>query len=146
LLLGEVLPTIAAGNFLLQQIRGVAAEGGLNPSMTGELLLNFRAIGVIFGMMLFGMALKLIYIPVQSGRASQAGIALFSFSLWVVATSVVFGSAGWFRLLVFAIPIMLVHCTVPRVARPGAPQRPRRRLKYRRGGSARNGAAYELKH
>jgi hypothetical protein len=98
---------IDAGVFLTNKaFPGQFAMGGMIPSLTGELNLNFGIYGSAICMILYGMVLRLIYTLVGNNRQSLIIISLYPYSLWIIGKMVVDGFHLLFYLVTVAFPIV----------------------------------------
>lgn len=110
---------IDAGVFLTEKaFPGKFAMGGMIPSLTGELNLNFGVYGSAICMLIYGIVLRLIYILIEINRNNFLLISLYPYSLWIIGKMVVDGFHLLFYLISVSFPIIFL-LTVVSIIYPG---------------------------
>jgi oligosaccharide repeat unit polymerase len=79
---------ISLGQIVGAEIYGVGIGvigGGVPPTIVGELYFNFNLVGVIVGMLLFGVLTRFVYSLVNGTRRTPARVIIYAFSLMGIA-------------------------------------------------------------
>lgn len=120
-----------AGPLLFQvlnpQVRDVRA--GAQPSLLGELYLNFALPGVLIGLFVYGILLKMVGKLVNKHALNDFDLALYPYVLVMAAMLVISGTHVVFRIVVAVAGVVIIGLFTQR-ARAG--QKPKRRVRRSR--------------
>lgn len=108
-----------AGPFLFQLLNPHAsdARAGAQPSLPGELLLNFGLAGVLIGLFVYGAVLKLTGRLVNKAPLDELGLALYPYIAVMLAMIAISGTHVIFRIIIVTAGSMAVVFVTRRKAR-----------------------------
>jgi len=111
LIFNNYLETIHAGSFMdkLANPEHKYSRTALSPSLPGELYLNFKTTGVLVGLFMYGVILRIMYSPFEYSNKPGAILALYPYALWNIGKMVIDGIGLLFKLVTVFVPLLLVY-------------------------------------
>ena len=101
LLLSDRFELQNAGPFLFALLHPRhGGRSGIAPSLTGELYLSFRTAGVVIGMAIYGVLLKLLGNIINRKNINPVLFAAYPYALVLMALTIIAGSHSLFKILI----------------------------------------------